>query len=439
MLIEFTVANYRSFRNEATLSMVASPLTTGNGESDDRNLFVAPDDLSLLTSAAIYGANASGKSNLISAISFMIRFVKTSQESTERVGGIKTESFRFTPHAPNQPSFFEVLFIVEDQHYRYGFEVTTERVEAEWLHILPTTGKSNAHEESTDEYVLFDRNGDTITLGEGFEAEGRDLKNKTRSNALFLSVVAQFDGVVAQKVLEWFRNCNALIGLSDHSSLPYTIRQMRDSEMKSKIVEFVRRMDLGIEDIQLSTIKETPELPQGLREEVQQALSVLLDDSDLERVSVQTAHRLYNDEGDLIGQDFFTMEKHESEGTQKLFAFSGPLLDTLEKGKILIVDELDARLHPLMTRQIIQLFNDPETNPHHAQLVFSTQDTNQLDNRLLRRDQVWFIEKERQGASVLYSLVEFKERDNAVHDKDYVLGRYGAIPYLGDIRQVVME
>ena len=133
------------------------------------------------------------------------------------------------------------------------------------------------------------------------------------------------------------------------------------------------------------------------------------------------------------------MEKHESEGTQKLFAFSGPLLDTLEKGKILIVDELDARLHPLMTRQIIQLFNDPETNPHHAQLVFSTQDTNQLDNRLLRRDQVWFIEKERQGASVLYSLVEFKERDNAVHDKDYVLGRYGAIPYLGDIRQVVME
>ena len=403
--------------------MVASPLKTGNGEPDKRNQFAAPGDINLLTSAAIYGANASGKSNLISSFSFMIRFVRASHESTKRVGDIKTESFRLCPDSAQRPSSFEVLFIVEDQHYRYGFEVTTERVEAEWLHVIPPTGNPNALDGGTDEFVLFDRDGDKITLGKRYEAEGRDLKNKTRSNALFLSVVAQFNGAIAQTVLEWFRNCNALAGLSDHSFLPYTIRQMRESEMKAKIVEFVRRMDLGIEDIQLSTIKETSEFPQGLREEGQEALRVLIDDSDLERVSVQTVHRRYNDEGDMIGQDFFTMDRHESEGTQKLFAFSGPLLDTLGNGKILIIDELDARLHPLMTRQIVQLFNDPETNAHHAQLIFSSQDTNQLDNRLLRRDQVWFVEKDRQGASELYSLAAFREQDNAVHEKDYVLGR----------------
>lgn len=439
MLVEFNVANYRSFRDEVTLSMVAAPLKAGNGELSDRNLFVAQGDLGLLTSAAIYGANASGKSNLISAFSFMSRFLKTSHESTKRIGDIKTESFRLNPRTANQPSCFEVLFIAEDQIYRYGFEVTTERVEAEWLHLIPNTAKPNALEGGKDEFVLFDRDGDTITLGKGFETEGRDLKEKTRSNALFLSVVAQFDGAIAQTVLEWFGNCNALTGLSDHSFLPYTLRQMRESETKAKIVELVRRMDLGIDDIRLSTIKEDPEFPQGLREEIQQALKVLLDDSELERVSVRTVHRLYDDEGDLIGQDFFTLDEHESEGTQKLFAFSGPLLNTLARGKILIIDELDARLHPLMTRQIVQLFNDPETNPHHAQLIFSTQDTNHLENRLLRRDQVWFVEKDRQGASELYSLAEFREHDNAVPQKDYALGRYGAIPFLGDIRQILME
>ena len=185
MLIEFSVANYRSFRDEVTLSMVASPLKKGDGEIDDRNQFAAPGDINLLTSAAIYGANASGKSNLVAALNFMQRFVKSSHESTEQTGGIRVEPFRLSTRTESSPSFFEVVFIADEQHYRYGFEVTTERVVTEWLHVVPTIREPSLSERGDDNIKLFERNRDEILLGKRFEAEGQDLKNKTRSNALF--------------------------------------------------------------------------------------------------------------------------------------------------------------------------------------------------------------------------------------------------------------
>ena len=137
--------------------------------------------------------------------------------------------------------------------------------------------------------------------------------------------------------------------------------------------------------------------------------------------------------------ELFDLDEHESEGTKKLFSLSGPLVDTLRRGDVLIIDEFDARLHPLMTKEIVRLFNDPLRNPKHAQLVFATQDTSLLDNQLLRRDQIWFVEKDRQGASYLYSLAEFKVRNDATYEKDYIHGRYGAIPYLGGMRHVLQE
>ncbi|MYC96166.1 MAG: ATP-binding protein [Caldilineaceae bacterium SB0661_bin_32] len=439
MLIEFSVANYRSFRDEVTFSMVASPIKAGGAKLDERNQFPAPGDVNLLTSAAIYGANASGKSNLVAAINFMRRFVMTSSNISEVDEGIDVEPFRLSTETDTEPSFFEVVFIAEEQHYRYGFEVNAERVVAEWLHLVPTIRTPKLIEDDHDDIVLFKREWDDIIIGDEFEAEGLDLKNKTRSNVLFLSVVALFAGAIAQTVLKWFRTCNSLRGLSDRSLLPFTISQMRKGEASEKIEELVRSLDLGIDGIQLAIIQESTDFHPRQTGVIRIQRGEHAEDTEFERVSIHTIHRQYDDEGNIVGESLFTMDEHESQGTQKLFALSGPLLDTLEKGKVLFVDELDARLHPLLTREIVNLFNDPDWNTNHAQLIFVTQDTNLLSHQLLRRDQIWFTEKDHYGASHLYSLVEFKIDNDAPFERDYIQGRYGAIPFLGNIRQAILE
>ncbi len=435
MLIAFSIANYRSFRDEVTLSMVAGSLKAKYAELDAKNVFAAPGGINLLTSAAIYGANASGKSNLIAAINFMRYFVINSSERTERTGGIDVEPFRLRTQTVDQPSSFEIVFIVEERRYRYGFEVTAERVEAEWLYVAPKVRESR----------LFERDGDEIILGEKFK-EGRNLSARTRPNALFLSVVAQFDGKIAQKALGWFRSLSITTGLGhlDVGMRFFTERLLSDEGSAEDIVALIKQLDLGIEDIRIEKvvvpISDIPPLPDEIPEELRTALETAQKFlGEGERRAVRTVHRKVDDAGQPVTPELFDLDEHESEGTKKLFALSGLLVDVLNYGNVLIIDELDARLHPLLTREIVRLFNDPETNPNHAQLVFATQDTNLLDNRLLRRDQIWFAEKDRQGVSHLYSLAEFKVRNDAIYDKDYIQGRYGAIPFLGDIRQALEQ
>lgn len=439
MLIELSVANYRSFRDEVTFSMVASAIEAEGARLDERNQFAAPGDIKLLTSAAIYGANASGKSNLVAAIAFMRRFVLTSSNISELDEGIAVEPYRLGQETDSQPSFFEVVFIAEEQHYRYGFEANAERVVTEWLHLVPTLRTPNLNEDDLDEVVLFDREGDDIEIGDEFKAEGLDLIDRTRSNALFLSVVAQFAGPRAQTVIKWFRTCNAVRGLFDYTLLPYTINQMRKGDAAERIEDFVRSLDLGIDGIQLAMDQESADFHPRQTQEIRTQRGERSESTKDVPLNIKTVHRQYDDEGNVVDVELFDMYEHESQGTQKLFALSGPLLDTLEKGKILFVDELDARLHPLLICEIVNLFNDPDKNTNDAQLIFVTQDTNLLSHQLLRRDQIWFTEKDYQGASHLYSLVEFRIDNDAPFEKDYIQGRYGAIPYLGNFRQVYSE
>ena len=445
MLIEFSVANYRSFRDEVTLSMVASPLKAEGGELDERNLFAAPGDINLLPSAAIYGANASGKSNLIAAIDFMQTFVRYSLVNTEGFGRIEVEPFRLNTQTDDQPSSFEAVFIVDGRRYRYGFEVTVQRVVAEWLFVASKVRESR----------LFERNGDKIVLGAKFKAEGRRLAARTRPNALFLSVVAQFNGKIAQQVLGWFGSLGMSSSPDDMAvgMRLFTEMLLNDEDSGHKIVDLIKQSDLGVEDIRMEKIAlPTPGLilpTDDAPEEIHKLHSALktfhefLDDVDEfnqeEQMIVRTVHRKVDDTGQPVAPELFDLDGHESEGTRKLFAMSGPLVESLKNGDVLIVDELDVHLHPLLTREIVRLFNDPETNPNHAQLIFATHDTNLLDSQLLRRDQIWFAEKDRQGASHLISLVEFNIPHDASLDKDYIQGRYGAIPFLGDITQVLLD
>jgi uncharacterized protein len=430
MLVQFSVGNFLSVREIVTLSMVAAKIKSKDSVLDAQNVFKVNEKLSLLKSAAIYGANASGKSNIIAAMRFMRWFVANSFKESNITAPIEVDEFRLSTETLSKPSFFEVVFLIEGIQYRYGFEADKEQVVSEWLFFVPTT----------KEVKLFDRTVDSIQLGKRFK-EGRGLKEKTRKNVLFLSVVAQFNGSIAQKVLNWFKELGIISGLTDRGYMPYTIKSYYSGEKQDEILQLIQRLDLGIDDIQiekgpLPTLPpDMPEELKGLAEELQKL--VAQQGGEIEAFKVHVAHRRYNTEGEPVSVEHFDLAKHESQGTQKLFALAGPLIDVLTGGAPLIVDELDARLHPLITCEIIKLFNSEEANPHNAQLIFTTHDTNLLSNKLLRRDQIWFTEKDRYGATDLYSLVEYKGiRNDASFEKDYVQGRYGAIPFLGNVSRL---
>ena len=422
MLIEFSVGNYKSFKEEVTLSMVASRLTSQNKELDANTVFPVNEDTSLLTSAAVYGANASGKSNLVAAMRFMREFVLESSKDTQAGESIPVEQYALSPETLSQPASFEMVFIAEGIQYRYGFEVTPKQVEHEWLYHVP----------KSREIRLFERRQDKIIFVKDSFPEGDGLQEKTRSNALFLSVVAQFNGSISTKLLKWFNLYTIILGLQDYLLRKKTIPRLEQPDRADEIISFVKSFDIGISYIELKQKRSI------LREFTETAQGEINDITPVE-YNIKTSHRVFTNKGEETTLVTFDLDNQESEGTKKIISLAGQLLDNLHTGNQLVIDEFDARLHPLITREIIRLFNSTETNPRHAQLIFMTHDTNLLDKDFLRRDQIWFTEKDRFGASHLYSLAEFKVRNDASYGKDYIQGKYGAIPFLGDLRRIVEE
>jgi len=419
MLIGFSVGNYKSFKETVTLSMVASSITEEEKELDENNVFEINHKLNLLKSAAIYGANASGKSNLIAAINFMKWFVLNSSKETQVSEAIYIEAFRLSTETEKEPSFFEIVFLLEGKTFRYGFEVNAREVVSEWLFQA----------DDSEEQMLFERDFDNYIL-DNFP-EGQGISDKTRSNALFLSVVAQFNGKVSGKILLWFSKTLQLIsGLQDTQYRKETLESFENESHRHDIIEFIKKLDLGITDIQI-TNKPLPIVSQ-------KTAMFGFPYSEI-KPAVKTVHRKYDAEGKQSAIELFDIDKYESEGTNKLFALAGLLLDTLRTGKILLIDELDARLHPLITRELICLFNSNETNPHNAQLIFTTHDTNLLSSKTFRKDQIWFTEKDNKGATDLYSLVEYKVGKDASFERDYIIGKYGAIPFIGNFKELLGE
>lgn len=411
MLIGFSVGNYKSFKETVTLSLVASSITEEEKELDENNVFPINDKLSLLKSAAIYGANASGKSNIVAAIYFMKWFVLNSSKETQVSDAIDIEAFRLSTETEKEPSFFEIVFLLEGKTFRYGFEVNAREVVSEWLFQA----------DDSEEKMLFERDFDNYILDDF--PEGQGISDKTRSNALFLSVVAQFNGKISGKILLWFSKTLQLIsGLQDRQYREETLESFENDRHRHDIIEFIKKLDLGIADIQIKKYISQKTAMFGIYE-----------------VGVKTVHRKYDADGKQAAIELFDIETHESEGTNKLFALAGILLDTLRTGKILLIDELDARLHPLITRELICLFNSNETNPHNAQLIFTTHDTNLLSSKSFRKDQIWFTEKDNKGATDLYSLVEYKVGKDASFERDYIIGKYGAIPFIGNFKELIGE
>lgn len=426
MLIQFSVSNFLSFKDQVTFSMVASTIK----EHYDTNVFEASKKLKLLKSAVIYGANASGKSNLFRAMQFARKFILISSKETQATEEIRVTNFKLSTETESKPSFFEFVFLLEGVQYRYGFEVDKVEVQREWLFYTP----------KTIEAKLFDREKNNISTGQNFQ-EGKEFVDKTRKNALFLSVVAQFNGQISTKILGWFKNFNIISGLNDTRYIDYTLRKLEDQNFKNDIIDFLKIADMGIEDF---NVEETPlnlgELPKELSERLSRI--DIRNPEKIIRTELKTLHKKFNGNGDVSSLVKFDLGKEESEGTKKFFAISGPIIDTLKNGRILAIDEFDSRLHPLLTQFLIRLFNSNIKNPSYAQLIFASHDASFLNKNFFRRDQIWFTEKNALGATDLYSLVEYKKetgkiRKDASFSKDYLLGKYGAVPNIKEIKSLL--
>ncbi|MEM6317276.1 MAG: ATP-binding protein [Bacteroidota bacterium] len=432
MLIEFSIENFKCFKDEIKLSLIASNYDKSTRSSE--NIFeVEKFGLKLLKSAVIYGANASGKTKLIEGLGFMKEFILNSSKESQIDEEIGVSPFLLNSSTSEKPSVFEVIFIHQNEMFRYGFEVDKYYIHSEWLY----------HRPKTKEIELFYREEQKFEFNQR-KFKVRDLieNDRIRPNALLLSVAASWNDKIAKKILDWLRDFNIISGLREEGYEGYSMaRIQRNKKNKADVIKFLKSADLGIENLNIKTL-DFDNLP----DEFPDALKKLLrkkrkeDGEDAEFLSdVVTYHKRYDSNNLFEDLVEFSMDKDESSGTKKYFALSGPILEILAHGEILIVDELANKLHPNLTCKLVEIFNSSERNPNNAQIIFNTHDTNLLSSGLFRRDQIWFAEKDRYGASSLYSLGDFKTdkvRKNENFEKNYINGKYGAIPYLGNFDEL---
>lgn len=424
MLLEFSVSNYLSFKTKTTLSLFATSIK----EYVESNIF-STERYDVLKGAVIYGANASGKSNLVKAMSAMRRLVLQSFDRSS-TSDLNVTPFLLSTETEREPSFFEVVFLIENIRYRYGFEVDSDKIHAEWLFEA----------KKQTERPLFIREGDGIEVMKGF-SEGKGLEERTRDNALFLAVADQFNGQVAKKIMAWFSKFITISGLRHEGYKDVTFGMLENKVTHQLLMDFYAKLDLGFSGIAVQkNAFDANELPSDIPEGLLKQLITDLDGAL--RIDIKTVHKKYDEKSKAVADIEFDMRSQESAGTNKVFNISGPVFDVLHHGGTLIVDELDANLHPLLTLSITKLFNSVEFNPHHAQLIFATHDTNLLYYGQYRRDQIYFVEKNKYGASEMYSLVEYKEEGKTIRkdrsfEKDYIEGRYGAIPLIGNLSNVM--
>lgn len=402
MLIRFSFKNFKSFKNENCLDMEATSL-----KEHEYNI-AKTENGDYLKVSAIYGANASGKTNVLQAFSYMKKRILVSDDS--KVNTPLDEENVFSFMINNEPISLEVEILAKNNKiYKYGFDILKDKIISEWLY----------EKRINKFYEIFERTNNSIKV--------KDNKNKLLGLAniddrsLFLNVYTKIDknNEDFNNVYEWFINANYLdLGdpkFEDALNKRISLRIVEDEKYKSELLSFIRTFDSTIDSINIS--------PNSL-EELKNTNGV---------VKVELIHN-YDE-----GKNALPLSL-ESNGTMKMFHLFDFLMDALKNGMVLFVDELDAKLHPLLTRYIINLFHNSETNKGNGQLIYSTHDTVNLNKETFRRDEIWFAEKDKNGVSEIYSLSDYiiededgnakKVRNDATYNKDYLTGRYGAIPVL---------
>ncbi len=412
MLVEFRVKNFRSFRDEATLTMVASRDRLNELANVHRTHHRSVPRL--LRVAGIYGPNAGGKSNLIRAFQ-LLRGIVNDSASLQAGQTINVQPFRLDPAMEKEPIEFELTFLLNQVRYQFGFALTAHKVLREWLIVYKTTQPATWYdrqfEEESNKYVY------------KFSAQLLGAKSvwseATRENALFLSTAVQLNSEQLRPVFNFITK-NMVIFENGSGPLPdYTILHIANNRADS-VCEFLSAADISIANILLQK-------QQGVvgRMKIDFATGQV-ESVPIEQREVTVPKFEHRSE---TGSAVFDLHD-ESEGTQKLFALAGPMFEILKRGQILIVDELDRSLHALLVRQLVSMFQDPDINTKGAQLIFSTHDTSLLDGELFRRDQIWFAEKDENQASQLVPLSFFAPRKGEAIERGYLAGRYGGVPIL---------
>ena len=415
MLIYFKVGNFKSIKEPLILNFLASSIS----EHVESNV-IKVDKQEILKSLLLYGHNASGKSKILDAFIFFKDFITNSAVTYQGDEKINVEPFRLSEETEKKPSYFEACFILENVKYRYGFEVDKQSVHKEWL----------LQSKATKEYPVFLRMKDDFEIHKNRFENAEGLEKRTRRNALFLSVASQWNVTKAETINKWFASIFTVSGLTDNITFKsLTIELFSNPRFAELIQKFIQRADLGIHAINIDDI---PEIPQLVREGVVYYASK---NSSMGK-AVLTLHRKYDSKKNIVGTETFLLDKDESEGTKKYFSLIGLILTALYENKLVVMDEFDARLHTLLSKAIIKLFNSSKINTN-GQLLVAGHDTALLDKNILRRDQIYFVEKDNFGATNTTSLVEYKPRKESPYDRNYLEGKYGAIPFIDDLETLV--
>ncbi len=414
MLVEFRVKNFRSLRDEQVLSLVASKDKTMHDTHTSRTgLKAAPY---LLRSAVLYGANAGGKSNMIKALQYMRGVVLESATSIQPGQTFAVQPFKLDAHSAGRPTELEVTFILDGVRFQYGFSMTPQRIVSEHLLVYKAFKPQRWFERRFDP----ESGKDVYEFGPGLKGTKNLWEGATRPNALFLSMAVQLNSESLRPVFDWFANHLVIINEQARLNPQTSIHMIKQAEGRKQICDVLAAADISIADIEVVTRKVPGhavhfDLVAGKTE---------VRSEEVEEHQLRFSH--VTDQGQAV---FELME--ESSGTRNLLFLIGPTLNILKKGLILVIDELDNSLHTLLLRELVRLFHRPDINTGGAQLIFTTHDTALLDAPdLFRRDQIWFVEKDRDQASSLVALSEFSPRKNEALERGYLQGRYGGVPFL---------
>lgn len=414
MLLEFSVENFLSIKEKQMLSMFAS--RADKSLADNLIINNVVND-TLLRSAVVYGANASGKTNLLFAFYTMRWLVVNNNELQPGDPIEQAVPFKFDPIWANRPSKFEINFVHQGIKYLYGFSVDQQKVQEEYLYYYPKKRKA----------LVFRRQGDKYKFTRDKE-EQKTLAGRTISNHLYLSSSAGWNYKETSPVFEWFKKYLIIRGMAESNPewLQYTANKFLKNDKDSIYMEnLIQQADMGITSVKVQLKKiDRKELPEDMPDDLKNLLE------KKEVFSVDCRHEIEDDRGQ--GLAYYLPLSQESKGTIRMMELAGYWLEALQNGYVLVVDELDNSLHPQLMKFLVQLFHDPTQNQNNAQLIFSTHDTHLLQLDFFRRDQVWLTEKDSQSLQTeLYSLFDIKARNDENIARGYLTGRYGAVPNLG--------
>lgn len=432
MLIDFRFSNYRSYRDETVLSMEA------RGIQDDEEGLTTWGKYKLLPSMAILGKNGSGKSNLVRAFWLAVQFITHAQMTQHEGARVPVRPFRLSDSAAEEPTSFEFTFIEDSIRYVYGFKATTEKITEEYLRYYPKRYPA----------VIFERKEQNFYFPAGSDRKFKELISKAVApNQLYFSVACAMNYQPCIKAMNWFRN--RVTFTRDYTDLPEMIKEnINNDQILNAMKQYAEEADVGIEDMQfelnntplgpsVSTEelkKNDPDMPEELSRAIAafwQSLSASPNASEIslnkQELKVATYHHGLDADGRI--KNYMMTLQDESDGTRRIMALAPDFESALQNGGLLIADELEIGIHPLMMQKLIEKVQNPKTNPHHAQLIFTTHDVNVMDFKVLRRDQIAFVDKDREsGASELYQIEDIRDFSGSNAISSYLAGKFGAVP-----------